>query len=273
MKPIRTALAAALLAFAPPAHGGATQERPRQDGASEQLISEFQAIATEWEVAEEAYRAAKTAVRNSEAYLAVLASKDRAKAREMIAAVARPDGRAFGARSLALADRWAGDPTLEVLTFAATELGDAVTAKLVIERVLRDHLKSEALGQLLGKSRSYGSLIGAEGTKEFLSKVLASNPHPLPRAHALLTLGQTTLRDRAATAEELARAKAQVEKADGLAQGTPLARRTGRVRFEFEHLIPGCEALDIVGEDLNGVAFKLSDYRGKVVLLDFWGFW
>ena len=27
------------------------------------------------------------------------------------------------------------------------------------------------------------------------------------------------------------------------------------------------------GEDLNGVAFKLSDYRGKVVVLDFWGDW
>src|SRR5262249_3810696 len=30
---------------------------------------------------------------------------------------------------------------------------------------------------------------------------------------------------------------------------------------------------DIRGEDLDGKAFKLSDYKGKVVLLDFWGFW
>ncbi len=32
-------------------------------------------------------------------------------------------------------------------------------------------------------------------------------------------------------------------------------------------------APEIVGEDLNGVVFKLSDHRGKVVLVDFWGDW
>ena len=28
-----------------------------------------------------------------------------------------------------------------------------------------------------------------------------------------------------------------------------------------------------VGEDLDGTPMKLSDYRGKVVVLDFWGDW
>ncbi len=30
---------------------------------------------------------------------------------------------------------------------------------------------------------------------------------------------------------------------------------------------------EIEAEDLDGVTFKLSDYRGKVVVLDFWGNW
>jgi hypothetical protein len=32
-------------------------------------------------------------------------------------------------------------------------------------------------------------------------------------------------------------------------------------------------AVEIAGEDLDGVPFRLSDYRGRVVVLDFWGDW
>jgi hypothetical protein len=43
--------------------------------------------------------------------------------------------------------------------------------------------------------------------------------------------------------------------------------------FEIRNLSIGKVAPDIIGEDLDGVKFKLSDYRGKVVVLDFWGDW
>jgi hypothetical protein len=43
--------------------------------------------------------------------------------------------------------------------------------------------------------------------------------------------------------------------------------------FELRNLSIGKKAPDIVGEDADGAAFKLSDYRGKVVLLDFYGDW
>lgn len=32
-------------------------------------------------------------------------------------------------------------------------------------------------------------------------------------------------------------------------------------------------APEIIGEDIDGRPIKLSDYRGKVVMLDFWGNW
>lgn len=43
--------------------------------------------------------------------------------------------------------------------------------------------------------------------------------------------------------------------------------------FEFKNLRIGCEAPNITAKDLDGVEFSLSDYRGKVVVLDFWGDW
>src|SRR5262249_12990755 len=48
------------------------------------------------------------------------------------------------------------------------------------------------------------------------------------------------------------------------AEGELKALRTLRV---------GKEAPEIAAKDLDEKEFKLSDYRGKVVLLDFWGNW
>jgi peroxiredoxin len=46
-------------------------------------------------------------------------------------------------------------------------------------------------------------------------------------------------------------------------------RAKGRL-FEIERLLVGCEAPEIVGTTLAGMPFKLSDYRGRVVVLEFW---
>lgn len=43
--------------------------------------------------------------------------------------------------------------------------------------------------------------------------------------------------------------------------------------FQLENLGIGCVAGEIEANDTSGVKFKLSDYRGKVVMLDFWGHW
>ena len=43
--------------------------------------------------------------------------------------------------------------------------------------------------------------------------------------------------------------------------------------YKVTHLVVGCEAPEIEGVDHDGKKFRLSEYRGKVVLLPFWGFW
>ncbi len=43
--------------------------------------------------------------------------------------------------------------------------------------------------------------------------------------------------------------------------------------YDPADLAIGKTAPDIEAEDVYGVPLKLSDYRGKVVVLDFWGDW
>ena len=43
--------------------------------------------------------------------------------------------------------------------------------------------------------------------------------------------------------------------------------------FTLKYLQVGRTPPDIIGKDVDGAEFKLSDFRGKVVVLDFWGDW
>lgn len=65
-----------------------------------------------------------------------------------------------------------------------------------------------------------------------------------------------------------------VEHLDALAEGFPeAAEDLAATRFMVENLMLGQEAPDIVGKDLDGAEFRLSDYRGKVVAIVFTGHW
>jgi hypothetical protein len=52
-----------------------------------------------------------------------------------------------------------------------------------------------------------------------------------------------------------------------------LGEQAKKQLFELRFLARGKTAPEVEAEDLDGKQFKLSDYRGKVVLLDFWGNW
>ncbi|HEY3246593.1 MAG TPA: redoxin domain-containing protein, partial [Phycisphaerae bacterium] len=43
--------------------------------------------------------------------------------------------------------------------------------------------------------------------------------------------------------------------------------------YDLEHLQVGMKAPEVTGTDPNGKTIKLSQLRGKVVVLYFWGFW
>jgi hypothetical protein len=59
----------------------------------------------------------------------------------------------------------------------------------------------------------------------------------------------------------------------GSKRETTLGKQAGAALHEIRNLVVGKTTPEIEGVDLDNVSFKLSDYRGKVVLLDFWGNW
>ena len=63
------------------------------------------------------------------------------------------------------------------------------------------------------------------------------------------------------------------ERLKTLAKGRSLADEARGMIHQREDLRPGKPAPEITGQDLDGKPLKLSDYRGKVVVLVFWGAW
>ena len=76
-----------------------------------------------------------------------------------------------------------------------------------------------------------------------------------------------------ASEEAIKQALVDLEQVQQISQVENLRTRARNFAYELTHLRVGLPAPEIEAEDLDGVVFKLSDYRGKVVLLDFWGHW
>jgi hypothetical protein len=180
---------------------------------------------------------------------------------------------------------------------------DAARAR-AFEILQRDHVRSDKLGPLCQRI-SYGYCSEYE---RFLRAVLAANPHESVRATACLSLGAflnnraqrvDLCRERPDLDTEFAdlygkeylgallrqdRGKVTGEVEDLFRQaagqygrvelpgGKTVAERADAELYALRHLSVGQQAPDIEGEDQDGRRFKLSDYRGKVVLLDFWSY-
>jgi hypothetical protein len=165
----------------------------------------------------------------------------------------------------------------------------------------RDYIRSDKLGPLCnrvssGLAREY---------EAFLRAVLEQSPHREVRAQACLALAHLLMnrqqrieltRDHPEPAREFSGLfgeeyiaslqrqdpGAAIREAEALFEWAArdygdmklpagsVAERAEAELFEIRHLVVGKQAPEIEGEDQDGRRFKLSDYRGKVVLIDFW---
>ena len=133
--------------------------------------------------------------------------------------------------------------------------------------------------QLMDK---YVKILGFYGERDQLEAVIkklpSGNVHQKARFRLALLVAEDAQRDLTLT--DMQRAKEnetvvtildELEKEDELDE--ILQRWIKDLKYKVTHLVVGCEAPDIEGFDQDGKKFRLSDYRGKVVLLPFWGIW
>jgi thiol-disulfide isomerase/thioredoxin len=115
--------------------------------------------------------------------------------------------------------------------------------------------------------------------KSLLTRVFESNENREARAYACYALGSLASQaadkgDKTAGAEAEKRFAQAVDEFGDVAVGKgTMAEYARGALFEARNLRVGMKAPDAESEDLKGTAVRLSNYRGKVVVLDFWATW
>jgi hypothetical protein len=179
----------------------------------------------------------------------------------------------------AAAEEYAGTPDaprfLGWLAQNASNLPEPhqATGRAALVTLLTDHASSEALEGLAWMLGRLDYYVGKEEAPRLLAAVEAATTSRTVRAWAVFSRLSPTLDGAAVDSEEFRAAKAEVLAAlEGVEDDylSSDARNKIDVRERFSL---GMVAPDIEGIDLDGTAFKLSDYEGKVLFVDFWGDW
>jgi hypothetical protein len=186
-----------------------------------------------------------------------------------------PQPAKYAPRFLELAEKNPKDPAaVEALVWIVSN-GQAMGGKdnpraKALAILGRDHLASDKIGAVCD------TLVYSQDAESetFLHKVLDKNPSRDVQGRACLDLGMyLNNRQKAKEAEEfLDRASKKYADVKHPFYGT-VGKKAENMLYEVRFLTVGKTAPEVTGQDQDGKEFKLSDYRGKVVLVDFWGNW
>jgi hypothetical protein len=210
-----------------------------------------------------------------------------AEAKEAVLAKARVEVTALHKRFLGLARAHPGDPiSVEALLWVMTHRVDPKTgaeAEQAMEILAKDHFQDARISEICRLAANTESPVA----EKLLRAVAERNSQREARGSATLALAQflKNRSDQEATKKQKARAEADLKEAEKYYQlvldkyadvksdGERAADTAKQELYEIQHLSVGKTAPEIEGEDGASKKFKLSDYRGKVVVLDFWARW
>ncbi len=183
----------------------------------------------------------------------------------------RPDYGPVAEKALAYAGEFAGkDEAIDFLLMVVNM--DRAKARPALETLMKDHVDSPKLAAMGRMIPILDRIVSAEFAADARAKLMSSKS-PEVRGWTMFAAHQETIEsgDREGDAYKDARAKLMAVVGE-VSDKALVSQITGAIN-ERETFGIGCTAPDIEGVDLDGVAFKLSDYKGKVIFLDFWGDW
>lgn len=186
-----------------------------------------------------------------------------------------PRAETYAARFLALAQENPRDSAaVDPLVWIVSKCRDGEEHKTSLKLLLENHATSPQMGRV-ARALIYSDRAIAE---PWLRSLLKEATEHEVRGWATFALGRSLRYEyrsgnrNAAEAEKLfEEVAANYEDVKGYSN--TLADAAKGELFEMRNLAIGMTAPDIEGEDVDGKKFKLSDYRGKVVVIDFWGDW
>lgn len=185
----------------------------------------------------------------------------------------RPDFRLVVEKAKAAAAEFAGVPdAAQFLVIVLQNSGNPKDAREALRVLLDQHLDGESFARAAGLAPSLTSLVGKEAADPALEK-MAKSKNAKVRGWAAFARHQGTIATADRGSSGYATARAELQKAAEDAGDEQLAAEVRTAIDLREKFGVGNTAPDIQGIDLLGVSLKLSDYKGKVVLLDFWGDW
>ncbi len=213
--------------------------------------------------------------------------------------------RTFSKRFLAFAEARPKDPAAaDALVWVVKNVRGRSDTTQALELLKANHLDSKKLGPACADVAGSRSL----AAEKLLRALLNKSPHTEVRAAAgyslaMLLDNEALVVDQLRAApdlaprvlqyygqdygqhlvslntDQLAKQREQVYEAilksfpEVTVQGTKLGEISEKALFAIRHLSVGTVAPDIEGEEVRGEKFKLSDLRGNIVMLTFWGHW
>jgi len=178
----------------------------------------------------------------------------------------RPDAKPFIARMWKLVEADPAAPgAADGLVWLSREDYNSDHEK-PLKLIRKHHLKSDKIGTVCDR------LSWMDDGPAVLREIIEQNPSRSVQVNALYALGDR-LMSESPSESEMAFERIARDYADETLYGEKAGELAKRSLYEIRSLAIGKTAPEIEGADVDGKQFKLSDYRGKVVVIDFWGDW